>query len=166
MTTRNSPKNIVNDVLKNFINFVVCPDSFSNFSFNMIQTDGISGSVNIKCRSIPDMIVRSITQVLNQCTKNIANIIFTVNVTTRNSQTRILNSQCMNCFFRNKVLIAFNKICCIIVSLRLSSKTSGSTSYSRGCKNCTIVEFFTFGECLNTRPVFCPSLTISSIKVK
>ena len=105
MVTRNCPEYIIDDVLKHFINFIICPDSFGNFSLNMIESYWISSSINVECRCIPHMIIRTIADILNKSIENVTNIIFTVYIATRNNQRGILLGQKINNFFGNKIFI-------------------------------------------------------------
>ena len=86
MRTSDGDRNIICDEWHKCLQLIICPDSFSDFSLNMSQSNRSRRSIDIKCRSIPDMTIRTIAKVFNQCRADITNIIFTIDCTTRNSK--------------------------------------------------------------------------------
>ena len=73
----------------------------------------------------------------------------------------------MNCFLSNKVLVSLNQICCVIVSVSLTSKTCRKVGgvCSPSCSNCIVIKLFIASKRFSTRPVFSVSCSISTIKV-
>ena len=79
MITFNWPESVSDDVLKHIINFLISEESFLNCRFNLCDLNWILSSINIVRRCIPNVVVRTITDVLYNCVECISDIIFTVN---------------------------------------------------------------------------------------
>ena len=90
MRSSYSNQDIIDDFLSKNCKSVICPDSFSDLSINVVESYWVVVSVDIQSSSIPHMTVGSISEILNQLLNNILNVISAVDVTTRNSQRRIL----------------------------------------------------------------------------
>ena len=82
-------------------------------------------------------------------------------------QRTIVLLSCINCFLSNKVLVSLNQICCIIVSVSLTSKTCRQVSgvCSPSCSDYIVIKLFITSKRFSTRPVFSVSCSISTIKV-
>ena len=130
MITLNWPKSISDNILKHVINFFISKQCFFNSRFNLCNLNWINISIDIVRCSIPNMIVRTITKILNDSIQCITDIIFTVN-------TFISNNTISNCRYKCMCIVTASNNCvccsrykcmCILICLSRNTNVDGYCS--------------------------------------